>query len=94
MRSGSVLTDSQTGSCAKLPPLCIYVYTRSSRKKQRGRKTLIGQVVVYFSVNEMFCEISVFGEKMGGVGRGEDMSRQKVLGSSDSFDSGLNRVNL
>lgn len=54
---------------------------------------LIGQVVD-FSVNEVFCEVSVFGEKTGGVGRGKDMSRQKVLGSSDSLDSGLNRVNL
>lgn len=51
---------------------------------------LIGQVV-YFSVNEVFCEVSVFGEKMGGVERGKDMSRQKVLGNSDS---GLSRVNM
>ena len=55
---------------------------------------LIGQDVVYFSINEVFCEISVFGEKMGGVGKGKDMSRHKVLGNSDSLDSGLNRVNL
>lgn len=48
---------------------------------------LIGQVVVYFSVNEVFCEVSVFGEKMGGVGRGKDMSRQKVLGNSDSLET-------
>lgn len=26
---------------------------------------LIGQVVVYFSVNEVFCEVSAFSEKMG-----------------------------
>lgn len=28
------------------------------------------------------------------LGGGKDMSRQKLLGSSDSLDSGLNRVNL
>ncbi len=55
---------------------------------------LIGQVVVDFSVNEVLCEVSVFGEKTGGVGRRKDMSRQKVLGNSDSLDPGLNRVNL
>lgn len=39
---------------------------------------LIGQLVVYVSVNEVLCYFSIFGEKMGGVGRGKDMSRQKV----------------
>lgn len=42
----------------------------------------------------MFCDFSVFGEKMGGVGRGKDMSRQKVLSYGDSLNSELNRVNL
>lgn len=51
---------------------------------------LIGQVVGYFSVNEVFCKISVFGKKMGDSGKGKDMSRHKVLGNNDS----LNRVNL
>lgn len=26
---------------------------------------LIGHIVVYFSANEVFSEVSVFGEKMG-----------------------------
>lgn len=55
---------------------------------------LIGQVVVYISVNEVICDFSVFGEKMGGVGRGKDMSQQKVLSYGDSLNSELNRVNL
>lgn len=38
-------------------------------------------------------QVSVFGEKMGDVRGRKDMSRQKVLGNSDS-DSGLSRVNL
>lgn len=42
----------------------------------------------------MFCDFSVFGEKMGGVGRGKDMSLQKVLSYGDSLNSELNRVNL
>lgn len=57
-------------------------------------KNADGQVAVCFSVNEMFCEISAFGEKMGGVGIREDMSTQKALANSDSLGSGLNRVNL
>lgn len=48
----------------------------------------------YFSVNEVFCEVSAFGEKTGGGGRRKDMSRQKVRGKSDSLDSRLNKVDL
>lgn len=28
---------------------------------------LTGRVAVYFSLDEVFCEVSVFGEKVGGV---------------------------
>lgn len=79
-----ILTDSQTGSCAELP---LSAFICSLVQKQERKKLLIGQVV-YFSVNEVFCEVSVFGEKAAGVGRGKDMSKQKVLGNSDS-DSGF-----
>ena len=88
----SVLTDSQTGSCAKLPLSVILhiIYTLAQKQEKNADRTSCG----VFCVNEVFCEVSVFGEKTGGVGRGKDMSRQKVLGNGDSLDSGLNRVNL
>lgn len=42
------------------------------------QEMLIGHVVVYFSVSEVYCEVSSFCEKMGGVGWVKDMSRQKI----------------
>lgn len=76
MRSGW-FSQTLTGSCAKLP-LSVFMHVQYTLQYKSRQETLIGQVVVYFSVNEVYCEVSSFCEKTGGVGCVKDMSRQNV----------------